>query len=911
MPNPELGPTVSGVVGTWQTLTLEIPDFLEPVRQAVDAFFSFLIQILNILLAVLEILKVFATGLLDPLITLVETIRDLIEKILNDLRQLGIYFHGDWYALEGPDFSALKGGYITYEGRMVGRLQDTEDPNRPDISELSTCLGVFLFAQADIRGINRIVQLIKSIWGLFNRQYPLPRMQNKVVSIEATYGYDGSTIFSFSKSFFRSELFDKESPDDHINNPYNAVNLTWQMAPIPGAPFPDTPVIPPAGFLVEFSTREQPIKLVVERVIEGSAQDMDLLNQPAKTEVVELLNQDQEPILLRGGVQQLDIRGRVNWNDAVDFRGEFKSDAVRVYGVRNINDQSPISLDLLQEGDKHFIQKTFYVPFAQNLFFPGKGYGATFKFEDMPFDADFDLSTGPFLKGRVKRLNDDRQPERFFVRVRAVNKSVRSETGYQFLIDQSILRDRDGPIAPMRIPQLVDFNDAGPPSDLTPILFPDASTQLYLRAVGEALAIMALSRADLPLLLGLNGPVGFPPSGPLKDGNTNVYWETYEGSTNRPTQLEEIAKFMLIRIVGRRLVRKFFETAGADPAKFRKRLFINCINYTNRLLTQNLPPIAARQLAIERAEDLLNFKIIFGEKTFTATTDANFPQFFEGFPTGTPLELLQDTDPQKGIAPNPASLGMMDGRAAERVRTDMNDSTLLARTPHFFFVSPTGTTTGRGSHDMSPVIYNRSNNQLHAVDFFRNLVPDSVYEGAAFVLQVAAGPAVRPQERGWLAFRLFPQGIPAIDRFFDQILALLRSIQAAIESIAETIRRYIEFLQSRIRELQAFLNRLNALIQRLLRFFFSITPVAGLIVVAPGTAGVTSALLASQNKPIGPENAESDTYGGGVVMFAGGIPNLALDVFMALFKGGDPLFGEVEGPDFGNLPEFPTLGGNS
>jgi hypothetical protein len=171
------------------------------------------------------------------------------------------------------------------------------------------------------------------------------------------------------------------------------------------------------------------------------------------------------------------------------------------------------------------------------------------------------------------------------------------------------------------------------------------------------------------------------------------------------------------------------------------------------------------------------------------------------------------------------------------------------------------------------------------MEFFRNLVPDSVYEGAAFVLHVAAGPQMRPQERGWIAFRLFPQGIPSIDRFFDQILALLRTIQAAIESIAETIVRYIEFLQARLRELQAFLNRLNALIQRLLNFFLAIVPAAGLVVVAPGTDGVTNALIGSQNKPIPPANAEQDSYGGGIVLFAGGIPNLAIDVFAALFKG--------------------------
>ena len=915
MANPELGPELLGRVGDWQTVSLEIPDFLEPVREAIDAFFSFLIRILDILLAVLEILKVFATGLLDPLIAIIEALRDLIERILNDLRQLGIYFHGDIYALKGPDFQVLKGGYLAYEGRMVGRLQDTQDPNRPDISELSTCIAVFVFAQADIRGINRIVQLIKSILALFSRKYPVRRMMNQVSNVQATYGYDGSTIFSFSKSFFRSEIFDKEGPDDHINNPYNAVNLTWQMAPIPGGTFPDTPVVPPAGFLVEFSTLEQPIKIVCERVIEGSAQDMELLNQPPKSEVKDCIDEDGNKILIRGGTDQLDLQGRVNWNDALDVTGSLKSDAVRVYGLKNLSDRAPIALDQMQEGGKHYLQKTFFVKFAQNLFFPGKGFGATFLFDDMPFSAEWEMKTSFFAGGEIKRINDNRQPERFFVRVRAVTRAVQSKTGYQFLVSQNTLRDRtsggDGPVLPLKDSNRVDLSDAGPPSTVTPILFPDASTQLYLRAVGEALAVMALSRADLPVLLGKGGePVPrFP--GILATNNIESYWSSYEGQARLATGIEDIAKFMMIRVIGRRQAKKFFTETDASVTKFRRKLFINCINYTNRLLTQNLPPLPARQLAIERAEDLLNYRVFFSESGGIRTTLDPDDDAFSDETGGSLLELLQSDDSVRGVAPNPNALDISDGRAADSIEVQIENLATLVRPPHFFFANQNNTGIGRGSVDNAPVYYNRRGVKIQEIAFARNSIPDSVYQGAAFVLQVAAGPAVRAKEGGWLAFRLFPQGIPAIDRFFDQILSLLRSIQAAIESIAETIRRYIEYLQSRIRELQAFLNRINALIQRLLRFFFSIQPAAGLVVVAPGTDGVTSALIASGNKPISPPNPEADSYGGGLVMFAGGLPNLALDVFMALFKGSDAPIGSIEGPDFGNLPEFPTLGGGS
>lgn len=883
MANPEQGPQEQGIIGTWQTISLEVPDFLEPVREAINAFFNFLIQILNILVAVLEILKIFATGLLDPVIAIINAIRAIIEAILNDLRQAGLYIHGDFYALEGPDFQALRGGYLGFEGRMVARLQDTSDPNRPDISQNSTVIAVFLFAQTDIRGVNRIIQLLKAILGLFNRQYPVPRLQPRPTNLQATYGYDGATIFSFNKGFFKA-FTPRRSVDDNINNPYNAVNLTWQMSPLQNT-FPDTPIFPPAGFLVEFSTVRPQLQLVCERPIPGTLEEMELQNQPAKREVVDVLDTEGVPIGLTGGADQISVDSGLEWNDAVSFTGETKADAVRVYAVKNISDQAPVQLSDLQEGSKHYIQKTFYVPFTQNLFFPGKGYGATFVFDDMPYAADWELQANK----KVRRINDDRQPEKFFVRVRAVTNEIKSDTDFQFQLTQGSLRDTEGPKVGTTSPT-IEVNDRGPSSDILEILFPDASTELYLRAVAEAMAVLVLSRSDLPVLLGESGalPAIFDPDnedlGVTRDGLIEPYWGSYQDRARLNTGLEDLAKFMMVQLVGRRQVKKYFDQADADVPKFRKKLFVNCINLTNRLFTKNTPPLAARQLAVERAEDLLNFRIFYSlTGTIISTTDPD--QNLEG---GSLLELLQDDDPLRGISPNPTSLMIPDGRASDLLQIQLDDLGELPRAPHFFFArsSPSlGGGIGIGSADASPCVYIRRGNIMRDIAFIRNLIPDSVYEGAQFVLQTAVGPQMRPQERGWIAIRLFPQGIPSIDRFFDLIIALLRSIQAAIESIAETIVRYIEFLQSRIRELQAFLNRINALIQQLLRFFFSIQPAVGLVLVAPGTDGVTSGLLGSQNKPIQPANPEADAYGGGIILLAGGIPNVALDIFRAFFSG--------------------------
>ena len=877
MANPEQGPLEQGIVGQWQTVSLAVPDFLEPVRESIDVFFTTLVNILNILVQILEVLKVFATGLLDPVIAIIEQIQRLIEAILNDLRQAGIYIHGDFYVLDGPDFQSLRGGFLQYERRMLNRLSNTRDPNRPDISEFSTCIAVFLYAGTDIRGINRIVQLISSILGLFNRRVPVPRLQNQVYNVQASYGYDGATIFSFNKSFFRDG---NPRSGDGVNNPaspYNAVNLTWEMAPLPGVPFPDIPSSPPAGFLVEFSTQRQGLPLVYERAIEGTTEELTLTNPLAKREAAQLIDEEGNPILLTGGADQVNVVGPVNFNDRISLAtGETLPDATRAYAISRLADPAPIPLNLLRQGSNYYLQRTFFVPALQGVFFSGKQYGATFTFDQMPFSAEFEEGFG----GRVQRINDSQRPEQFFVRVRAVTSAIKSNTDWQYRIDETVLRDRDGPIATINASPTVSYNDRGPSSTVTEVLFPDASTEIWLRLVSEALAILVLARADLAVLQGAEGtPLDFPAtSGQTTAGGViPTQWGQFSGNARLSTQLENIATFMMPQLVGRRQVRKYFDEAGVDPATFRRKLYINVINTTNRLFSSNTPPLATRQLAVQEAEALQNFRINFTETGFSTSQDPT---------VGTSLlGLLVSDDPVQGIGVNPSSLGVRAERTQALLSFQTRRNTVLARSPHFFEATRPGSDIVVGSVDNVPVLYSRQGANIQEIAYIRNLIPDDVYEAAAFVLQLAVGPEVGPVENGWIAFRLFPQGIPTIDRFFDQILSLLRSIQAAVESIAETIRRYIEFLQSRIIELQAFLNRINALIQRLLRFFLSVTPAAGLVVVAPGTQGVINALVTAENKPIELNPAERDSYGGGVVLLAGGIPNIALDIFRSFFQG--------------------------
>lgn len=911
MPNPEQGPIDIGIAGKWQQVGLVVPDFLEPVRDTIDAVFTTIIRILDILVRVLDLLKIFATGLLDPLVFLVQQIRNLVENLLNDFRQLGIYIHGDFYLVQSG-MTALRGGYQAFEGRMVARFQDQSDPERPNFSPSSTGIACFLLVQVDIRGISRILQLIEGIARLFNRSYPIQSMQNSVSNVQATYGYDGATVASFNKEFFKGFL-PRQRRGENPRAPYSAVNLTWQMSPIPGASFPTNPIVPPKGFLVEISVTEQPIKVVCERFIKNAnaTGNQNSLNQPARTEVIDCVDDKNNPIELYGGAQQLDISSSLSWNNTVDgLNGGMKPDSIRVYGLRNRNDRAPIDLSQLEDNGRYYLQRTFFV--KSNVFFPGKGFGATILYSDMPYNAEFELDS----QGKLRRVNDSDQPEQFFVRVRAIDPTdgvVAGPTTFQYTADAVNLQSPSSAILTLK-PQgnrTLFTSQLGPPSDRTRILFPDASTQDYLQAVSEALTIIALARADLPVLVGTSGPFNAQYSQNVSEtfnnSETNTFlsgrapnsWQDFTNFARLETQLETIAQFVLPQVVGRRQIKKYFEETNADLAKFRKKLYSSVRALTNRYLDQNLPPLPARQLAVERAQDLLNFKLTFEEDgTIVTTTDPDG----EG---RSLLSWLQDTSFEFGISANPSSMGVVGNRSIEKAKRDALNK--IERAPHFFFYkfgqfgqitqgfNVRGGQFTKGSQDRVPVFYSRSGVQINDIAFIRNLIPDSVYEGAAFVLQLAAGQALRPQEGGWIAYRAFPMGLPDVDDFFDRILAFLEAIQESLDSIAQTIVNYIEFLQARIRELQALLNQINNMIQRLLRFFISIPSGAGLIIVGSGTDGLVSGLVGSTNKPIlPPPTAALDTYTGGVVLVAGGIPTIALDLFAGLFQGKDnEFFGEI------------------
>ena len=237
-----------------------------------------------------------------------------------------------------------------------------------------------------------------------------------------------------------------------------------------------------------------------------------------------------------------------------------------------------------------------------------------------------------------------------------------------------------------------------------------------------------------------------------------------------------------------------------------------------------------------------------------------------------------------------------------------NKNVSLARDPGFLVKRPQQLYSyfkaNYGSADMSPVIYDLG--QCGAANggqetkpvtmaFCRNALTDDVYGAAALVLNLASAPATLKGKARWKTFRLFPQGIPPLEAALEEIIKWVKAIAAGLQGFADIIIAFIEFLQARILEMTALIVRINALLDSLSGFI--LPAVSGLVVTANGTDGILQGLVTADNKPsdssdsftVATTRSEKTygTYGGGVVLLAGGLPAILIEILKAFFPEAD------------------------
>lgn len=821
----------------WVGVSPQLPDSVAEAADTIQDVANLLLTLLNILLNILSIAKMFSLAFINPMQALVEAVINEIEKLIDDLRNAGVYVTGDIRSIK-PPFPNLIGGFSAYERRMLTRLVDKTDPTRPDFSGSTTVFGLFLYTSTDVP--NRVVEIVKSVQQLirFFGQDMEAAGFTTPTNIQVRYGLEGQPLATFGA------VGDVVTGRD----PMNRASIQWQMAPVPGNTTVPFPLPGPAGFLLEVSTIPDGIKLVYEAPTKNAGNRGD--GQATTTGVV--VDARGQPFVLYGGSDQLNLGNNPRG------AGDRRTGGTWVYGIRNASDSTPIPVGHLKDGDKYLLQRTFYVPTgffsSAQAMTPGKGFNTTLRYEEMPHQATFDSG------GNAQEVSDD-PAKTVYGRLVPVSDKIVDDTTwkYAFRDEVGVAVSAGRPVILEADPvtaagedgtEVLTTGDRGPASTVFPITFPGATTATFLDALTAALAVMVLSRSDV--------------SASDSDGQFLL------DRADQPTGLEDISRFLFPLITGSENSEGYFKDPQQDPVAFRRDLLKRCRSVAN-LAYGKMGPIPSLEEQVGNiAEPLLNFK--------WADADGDLPDqtILESLESDFEDEEARIWLLTRGIGANPESVGL------DEVNTflylDRNGSP--EPTPGFF-------STGRGEStvDAAPVIYNRLGLDGEA-QFVRNVLHGydggSLYGVAAAVLNAGVAPLTNRSEDGqWLAFRLVPEGFPAIDEALDNILQWVEAIAASITTAADVLNNYIEALETRILEIQSIINRINGLLQSILRIQIPVQFQA-LALLSEGTDGLVSDLVTAEDKP----NDPPTSYGTGIVLVAGGLPTALLDFTLGLFDTG-------------------------
>jgi hypothetical protein len=149
----------------------------------------------------------------------------------------------------------------------------------------------------------------------------------------------------------------------------------------------------------------------------------------------------------------------------------------------------------------------------------------------------------------------------------------------------------------------------------------------------------------------------------------------------------------------------------------------------------------------------------------------------------------------------------------------------------------------------------------------------SVLKAATVVLGVAAAANSRsPSSSEWITIRFLDEALAPLDKLLVDIEKYLLAILDGLQGMIDKIIAYIEAIQARIFQIQALINMIRALLNSL--SMFSLPSFSGLLLVENGTDGITKGLITAGNKPVD----SPMSYGGGVLVMAGGLPVILLEI---------------------------------
>lgn len=845
-------------VATWGGLDIQlVSEEAVAAIEAAKSFLEILNEALSIALGVGEIAKTFVTSNLNLARALVREILDQLRSLIQDLFSLGVYANLGDLRLLRQGTAGLKGGYRAYERRMLQRLNDRSDPNRPDYTNSATVLALFFYIGVDISFIDDLIdtsrfgplrQLLRSFATLLGLSFDGNDLSLPVaVNLRAEYtSPDASTAQDFTLAL--SSLLGR-----------TRIQIVWNTAPAPNGNSQDAqPTVPPCGFIVEVSCYPQGFTAAW---IGPAPSGTGIGNTPSPTgggnTQAFTTGQYQtsttgQPLVIFGGEDAILIEPPVQWPpgftpgtnlDSGSHPLYFYRDARTPEVIRKAFGKGPQEIENGQDVTPYYNQKRFFVTKAEAIAqgILNGNYSITLKETDLPWycpivNGEFDPS--------LKEL-----PRSVYVRVIPVSNRV-DENNFRSAqwkpqpwtgSDQTIVNLN--PVVISGDPEPLGASDLGTPSEVVEIAIPNAQQNLYAQALQTALAIVTLSRSDLDTPDPVSGGQNPPPD------------RTYQ-----PTGLESVAteisqKLLIPTPENYYNQRPSTESPNGFVSDLYPRISAAADAYirTQGVLSQDLLDSLQPTL-----EDLVNWKWSDSPTSVASGNPAlryTILQSLLSTNVNTPLSRNRNTTRLYYSNPSGTPAAVL-----EEIRAKWLEGTF-------------GITYHPTSLDSSPVI-GPSRGAQPQYWFVRDLIPDEIYTKAATVLALTSSQTASTAGGTWVSKRLFAPRAPtgAVLTVLNKVDGFFNTLFAGGEDVSDGITRVIDFLEQRVREIQELIRRIETLLD--IPYQISFPSAKVLVLITNGTSGIVSGLVSAREKPQeGPK-----AYAGGLVFVAGSAPSILIDI---------------------------------
>ena len=742
----------------WQgfSYVLDPESIIGPVLDQIDTVLSYGISLLELANLTLSVMQSLLAGLLDPIRALVEALIAELKALIRDLFNTGVYVASDVALFRPPNnFADLVGGYQAYESRMVARLVDRTDPNRPDFAPETPVLAAFFYVSSG--DVGRLIKTMAALMAFFS---PAAK----------------------SVSNFPPPTTPKVEIDDE------SLVVTWSVAQVAGA-VQGLMAPAPSGFVIEVSTIPDGLRVVsLGTPVVSLGTPVVSLGTPVvslgtpKVVNVCLDPNSGTPMQLYGGLGS----GGCG-NDA-------KSWATLEAGPQQIRFQLDQTTPLIKPSDLKtntgdlLLGAAYYVKagvFPRLL--PGQTFTTTIARDKLPKHASYAEPSG------IPAIVQDTVS--YFVRVRAVGPDLAE--AIETALDLGVLASLGvGTATPMfgSAARLFFFSTKGVrlanslrkflpdvgvglfnhtdlkagmfsnASGAASATFPSEAVKNYQKYVQAAVAFAILGRLDLK-------PAG------------NMGFQINRITPGFETGAEDAVAALLIKYGWVWSPRVKAPNSAVD---FREMVAQASANIALDMTQANPPSDGLAEALAAPGERLLAYA--FQQKSL--------------------FQMLESKDQNKGLA---------QWSSKQRGAVSLAFKGGPPRRPAFLQQSEfeqVQFTFGYGSVDESPVLFDSDTSYMR---FFRNAVDSKLFADAVQILRVAG--AIRPVgDSQWAAFRLFPQNLTPLAEMVTYLEGYLDAVLDGLQSGIDALIRIIKTIRARLNQLQALLEQIRAMLQILKAF---------------------------------------------------------------------------------------------